>query len=575
MGKLALTCGDPAGVGPEIVARWLAENPGEAENVVAVGPRKWLASLPCAGVPVGNDDFVIAPGAPSAEGQRVALAAMERAAAGTLAGEFSGVVTAPVNKAGLKSVGYGFPGQTEFFAARWGGVPVMAFAGGRLAVVLATWHIPLRDVPAALTEETLSRAVSAAAFLAERLGPGRSGVSPLRGADERDGEAAGRRFSQGERLDEAAGRRFSRNIFYDPSKETLRREANLPHWEQEEKVYFLTFRLADSVPRKKLNEWIAARESWLEKHPFPHDEKMEEEYCARFVKPFDGMLDAGYGSCCLRDEKIREIVAGTLRHFDGGRYELFSFVVMPNHVHVLFRVFEGNSLAEIVHSWKSFSAKKINAVLGTNGALWQKEYWDRLVRSENHFRRCEKYISENPGNSKIPVWRNVSPSGRSGVSPLRGADERDGEAAGRRFSQGERLDEAAGRRFSIGVCGLNPHAGEQGILGREEIEIIEPVLEKLRARFPGLSRCVPADTIFARQLRGEFDVVVALYHDQALAPLKTLEFDEAVNVSLGLPHVRTSPDHGTAYDIAGRGVARTKSFANAVRLAKLLCSRAG
>ena len=167
--KLALTCGDPAGVGPEIIARWLAENPQEAERVVAVGPRRWLETLPCAGAAVGADDFEIAPGRPSAEGHRVALAAMERAAAGTLSGEFSGVVTAPVNKAGLKSVGYAFPGQTEFFAARWGGVPVMAFAGGRLSVVLATWHIPLKDVPAALTAETLERAVGAADFLARRF----------------------------------------------------------------------------------------------------------------------------------------------------------------------------------------------------------------------------------------------------------------------------------------------------------------------------------------------------------------------------------------------------------------------
>lgn len=304
MKKIALTCGDPAGVGPEIIARWLAENPSEAQNVTAIGPKTWLNALPCAGIAVGEENFEITPGAPSEAGQRVALAAMERAAAGTRGGEFSAVVTAPVNKAGLKSIGYGFPGQTEFFAARWGGVPVMAFAGGKLSVVLVTWHIPLRDVSAALTEETLSRTAEQAAFLARKL-------------------------------------------------------------------------------------------------------------------------------------KTRE---------------------------------------------------------------------------------------------------------------------------------------AAGSEVSIGVCGLNPHAGEQGILGREEIEIIEPILEKLRTRFPGLSHCVPADTIFARQLRGEFDVVVALYHDQALAPLKTVEFDEAVNISLGLPYIRTSPDHGTAYDIAGKGIAQVRSFANAVKMAKILSS---
>jgi 4-hydroxythreonine-4-phosphate dehydrogenase len=127
----------------------------------------------------------------------------------------------------------------------------------------------------------------------------------------------------------------------------------------------------------------------------------------------------------------------------------------------------------------------------------------------------------------------------------------------------------------IGVCGLNPHAGEGGLLGAEEREIIDPVLDGLRAEFPGLSRCEPGDTLFARALRGEFDVVIALYHDQGLAPLKTVDFDEAVNVTLGLPHVRTSPDHGTAFGIAGRGVASARSFSNAVTVAQRLIKARG
>ena len=122
----------------------------------------------------------------------------------------------------------------------------------------------------------------------------------------------------------------------------------------------------------------------------------------------------------------------------------------------------------------------------------------------------------------------------------------------------------------IGVCGLNPHAGEGGLLGEEERDFINPALAKLRGEFPALSSCQPGDTLFARALRGEYDVVVALYHDQGLAPLKTVDFDESVNVTLGLPHVRTSPDHGTAFGIAGQGLARTTSFANAVKVARRL-----
>ena len=119
----------------------------------------------------------------------------------------------------------------------------------------------------------------------------------------------------------------------------------------------------------------------------------------------------------------------------------------------------------------------------------------------------------------------------------------------------------------IGVCGLNPHAGEDGLLGTEEREWIDPCLDRLRKIFPGVSRTLPGDTIFFRALRGEFDVVVALYHDQGLGPLKTVAFDESVNITLGLPHVRTSPDHGTGFDIAGTGRANSRSFTRAVELA--------
>ncbi len=122
----------------------------------------------------------------------------------------------------------------------------------------------------------------------------------------------------------------------------------------------------------------------------------------------------------------------------------------------------------------------------------------------------------------------------------------------------------------IGVCGLNPHAGEGGILGTEERDVLDPALERLRSEMPNLSACLPGDTVFNRQRKGDFDVVVAAYHDQGLAAVKTLEFDAAVNVTLGLPYVRTSPDHGTAFDIAGQGIASPGSFAAALRVAREL-----
>ena len=305
--KLAITCGDPAGVGPEIIATWLATHAKEAREVAVIGPAKWLSSLKTRAkkIAVGLERFSATPGHPNGEGALVAWAAMERAAAGCVSGEFSGVVTGPVSKAELARIGYPHPGQTEFFAARWGGKPVMCFCGGKLRVALATWHVPLHQVAKLLGPHLLHRAIVAA---------------------------------------------------------------------------------------------------------------------------------------------------------------------------------------------------------------------DTIARA-------------------------------------------DGVAAPR-----------------IGVCGLNPHAGEGGLIGYEEKDFINPALDHVRAEFPGLSHCEPADTLFARALprragagRGrEFDVIVALYHDQGLAPLKAVDFDTAVNVTLGLPHVRTSPDHGTAFGIAGKGVARATSFANAVTVAQRL-----
>jgi 4-hydroxythreonine-4-phosphate dehydrogenase len=122
----------------------------------------------------------------------------------------------------------------------------------------------------------------------------------------------------------------------------------------------------------------------------------------------------------------------------------------------------------------------------------------------------------------------------------------------------------------IGVAGLNPHAGEHGLFGDEEGRVMAPAIAASRARGIDVSGPFPADTIFGRAVAGEFDVVVACYHDQGLIPVKLLAFGRAVNVTLGLPIVRTSVDHGTAFDIAGKGVADPGSMIAAVRLAAQL-----
>ena len=122
-------------------------------------------------------------------------------------------------------------------------------------------------------------------------------------------------------------------------------------------------------------------------------------------------------------------------------------------------------------------------------------------------------------------------------------------------------------RPRIAVAGLNPHAGEGGAMGREEIAMIAPLLARLRAEGFDLRGPMSADTMFHARARAGYDVAVCMYHDQALIPIKTLDFDGGVNVTLGLPFVRTSPDHGTGFDIAGQGVARADSTIAALRMA--------
>ena len=130
-------------------------------------------------------------------------------------------------------------------------------------------------------------------------------------------------------------------------------------------------------------------------------------------------------------------------------------------------------------------------------------------------------------------------------------------------------------RPRLAVAGLNPHAGESGTMGREEIDVIIPVLEQLRADGMMLDGPLPADTMFHPAARAQYDAAICMYHDQALIPIKTIDFANGVNVTLGLPFIRTSPDHGTAYDIAGKGVADPSSLIAALRMAAQMAERRG
>jgi 4-hydroxythreonine-4-phosphate dehydrogenase len=126
------------------------------------------------------------------------------------------------------------------------------------------------------------------------------------------------------------------------------------------------------------------------------------------------------------------------------------------------------------------------------------------------------------------------------------------------------------KKARIAVCGLNPHAGEGGTMGDEEINIIAPAIAEANKRKLRVTGPYPADTLFRKAYMNEVDIVLAMYHDQGLAPLKMIAFDTGVNITLGLPFIRTSPDHGTAYDIAGKGIANPASMIEAVKTAATL-----
>ena len=170
---------------------------------------------------------------------------------------------------------------------------------------------------------------------------------------------------------------------------------HLPHWHQDGKYVFVTFRLHDSLPQEKLQWLCEEKESWLKCHPQPWSEKTTKEYINKFGKAVDKWLDNNYGDCLLKKTSNRKIVEDALLFFNGERYDLIAFVVMPNHVHILMKLKEGHELVEIMRSIKSYTAKKINENENRTGAVWQSESYDRLIRDHEHLENVVRYIISN------------------------------------------------------------------------------------------------------------------------------------------------------------------------------------
>ena len=190
----------------------------------------------------------------------------------------------------------------------------------------------------------------------------------------------------------------------------------LPHWAANSTIIFITYRLADSMPADKLRQWQGERDEWLRLHPEPWDATTAGEYYDTFPAKLDAWLDAGYGSCILAREDCRRIVVENMLHFNGVRYRLHAFVVMPNHVHVLVEIANRDDLPKIVHGWKSYTAKRMNEAIGGSGSVWQREYYDRLIRNAEHYSRTVEYIRKN-GRVAEEIGRTGSPS-RTDCQPV-------------------------------------------------------------------------------------------------------------------------------------------------------------
>jgi putative transposase len=189
----------------------------------------------------------------------------------------------------------------------------------------------------------------------------------------------------------------------DPHAPIQKTGHRLPHWEQEEVACYLTFRLADSIPAVQLARWHHEKDVWTRMHPQPWKEEVERAFHARFSEQIHAWLDEGMGACVLRDPVAARMIGDALHFFDGERYTLYDYVVMPNHVHVLFQAHGDTTLKSLLHSWRSFTAHAINKALRRRGKLWQDDYFDRLVRSEANFRKIRDYIEQNPVKAHLPA----------------------------------------------------------------------------------------------------------------------------------------------------------------------------
>lgn len=199
----------------------------------------------------------------------------------------------------------------------------------------------------------------------------------------------------------------------DPNKPIRKYVRNLPHWRQDGATYEVTFRLGDSLPQAQLAMLKAMRREWEAKYPGARTEQVWAEYARAVTHRINAWLDSNYGECHFkRAELVRELER-SIMHFQNDRYHVASYVVMPNHCHLLIRPFENFELESLVGAIKGVTSNFANRLLGRSGDLWQHESYDRIVRDAQHLYHSIQYIGNNPQFAGLPkaLWhRWVDPS---------------------------------------------------------------------------------------------------------------------------------------------------------------------
>ena len=180
-------------------------------------------------------------------------------------------------------------------------------------------------------------------------------------------------------------------------KDWHQRFHSVPHRENKA-LQSITFRLYDSLPKEVIEEIKLKLD--IKKEDSSYNSSQYQRLCQKIAE----YEDAGYGQCFLRDERIAAVMQNTLKHFDGERYQLICWCIMPNHVHVLIEVNEGWSLSRIMHGWRSYTANEANRILGRTGKFWMEEYYDRYIRNDNHLQKTINYILNNPANAGLDGW---------------------------------------------------------------------------------------------------------------------------------------------------------------------------